>query len=235
MKQDLTTHVHTCKGEIKTFLSSVRPTTGIWAEWIGDLNGLGIIMHLEEGKAVRVPGSDFVTVAEAKVFLAEYADECTTGRPTPEPANLEWVDLLEYLPPDTEFVLLRGLSGMRGRSFVTLGRRDTKYRPSLNGYTRWLGVSNNDLADDGFVPTHWTRIAVPEQPKFEHVHMRRPNYFEGTVGSYITAAAEEVIQYSQLKRAPCTLVFNAVELTITRVSTPATVYSDFHRLLGVEP
>ena len=84
--------------------------------------------------------------------------------PPPTPDTPAWTAIEDELPPDEQFVLLRGPSGYGARSgpgpdkgdeFVTLGRRYEAYRPALGGKTRWLDVTNTPLSDNGWAPTHW--------------------------------------------------------------------------------
>tara|TARA_Y100000389_G_scaffold201608_2_gene244758 strand:+ start:2291 stop:2563 length:273 start_codon:yes stop_codon:yes gene_type:complete len=69
---------------------------------------------------------------------------------------LNWRSMKDELPPDEEFVLLRGDSGYYSTpEFFVLGRRCMKCRPPINGKIRWLQIGNSDLTDFGWEPTHW--------------------------------------------------------------------------------
>jgi hypothetical protein len=73
--------------------------------------------------------------------------------------RLVWVPLDRELPPDEQFVLLRGPSGYSTTpEFVTLGRRDDTGRPPIDGKTRWLDPTNTSLSDNAWEPTHWAWV-----------------------------------------------------------------------------
>jgi len=77
--------------------------------------------------------------------------------------NPLWNKVTSVMPPDRQFVLLRGDSGMTTTpEFFTLGRTDMEYRPPINGEIRWLDVCNDSLSDSGWAPTHW-RVWAPER------------------------------------------------------------------------
>ena len=83
---------------------------------------------------------------------------------TPDPTLpvipvIQWIPLDRRLPADQHYVLLTGPSGMTSTShFVVVGQRSMAYRPPINGKIRWLGVTNTDLSDYGFEPTHWAPL-----------------------------------------------------------------------------
>ncbi len=72
---------------------------------------------------------------------------------------IKWIPLDQKLPADQRMVLLTGPSGMTSTShFVVVGQRHMAYRPPIRGKIRWLGVTNTDLSDSGFEPTHWAPL-----------------------------------------------------------------------------
>lgn len=80
-----------------------------------------------------------------------------------------WTSISKELPPDEQFVLLRGPSGVvTTPEFVVLGRRYTKYRPPIHGNHRWLDVNNVDIKENGWTPSHWQKwsftVPTKEQP-----------------------------------------------------------------------
>jgi len=79
---------------------------------------------------------------------------------------MKWIPLKHRLPPDEQFVLLTGPSGLRGKpSFVVVGRRHEDYRPRLaDGEIRWLGLDNSALTDEGFTPLFWAELDEAQLP-----------------------------------------------------------------------
>ena len=67
------------------------------------------------------------------------------------------------LPPDAEFVLLTGPSGVTTTpAFVVVGRRHEEFRPRLDdGRIRWLTIGNDALSDsESWAPTHWATLPL---------------------------------------------------------------------------
>lgn len=82
---------------------------------------------------------------------------------------IQWIPLDQRLPADQHYVLLTGPSGMTSTShFAVIGQRSMAYRPPIHGKIRWLGVTNTDLSDHGFEPTHWAPL--PNLPDLTQKH-----------------------------------------------------------------
>lgn len=72
--------------------------------------------------------------------------------------GVHWFNCDITMPDERKLVLLTGPSGyVTHPKFLTLGYYDNEYRPPINGRTRWLNVQNDDLSDQGWVPTHWAK------------------------------------------------------------------------------
>ena len=81
------------------------------------------------------------------------------------PAKVEplWIAISDEMPPDEQFVLLRGDSGcITAPEFIILGRTYFECRPTLpDGRIRWLDCTNEALSDNCWVPTHWRTFDEP--------------------------------------------------------------------------
>ena len=71
-------------------------------------------------------------------------------------ADIDWQKITEKKPPEKTLLMVCGDSGyMRHTQFLVLAYYDNEFRPPINGRTRWLGVDNQPLMDNSWVPSHW--------------------------------------------------------------------------------
>ena len=69
---------------------------------------------------------------------------------------INWHKIDNLPPPERDLVMVTGPSGYsKHNRFLALAYFDEEYRPSRGGPLRWQTVTNDDLSDCGFVPTHW--------------------------------------------------------------------------------
>lgn len=77
----------------------------------------------------------------------------------------EWTAVNDAEPPQKMLVKVTGDSGyVKHMKFMTLAYIDDDYRPRRAGPPRWLNVQNDELLDQGWVPTHWAPFDPEELP-----------------------------------------------------------------------
>lgn len=73
--------------------------------------------------------------------------------------TVNWHRIEDFVPPQRKLVMVTGPSGyVTHTKFLALAYVDEQYRTSHGGRLRWQTVTNDDLSDCGFYPTHWALI-----------------------------------------------------------------------------
>jgi hypothetical protein len=75
-----------------------------------------------------------------------------------------WHPINEEKPPENKLLMVTGPSGSgKHQKFLTLAYYDNRYRPTLYGNIRWVGVTYSEISDQGWYPTHWAYpLELPE-------------------------------------------------------------------------
>jgi len=83
--------------------------------------------------------------------------------------HVVWFQVDHVKPPQKMLLMTSGPSGYNAPrdQFLALAYVDEDFRPSLGGALRWQTVTDDDLSDNGWVPTHWAypvNLAPPVMP-----------------------------------------------------------------------